>query len=277
MWRRGSSAIGVVLVVLALASCAGPTVSDGGDSGKSALDLSGADVIDLTYAYDAETLYWPTSPSGLELTELSFGPTEGGYFYSAYSFCTPEHGGTHIDAPIHFSRDGWTLGEVPVDRLIAPGIVIDVSDRAAADPDYRLTVDDVDAWEREHGQVPSGAVVLLLTGWGSRWPDARMYLGDDTPGDASNLHFPGYGEASARLLVGERGAVALGIDTASLDHGPSEDFIAHQIAAGANVVGLENIANLDQVPTVGSWIVALPMKIGQGSGGPVRVVALVMM
>ena len=277
MWRRGSSAIGVVLVVLALAACAGPTVSDGGDSGKSAFDLSGADVIDLTYAYDAETLYWPTSPSGLELTELSFGPTEGGYFYAAYSFCTPEHGGTHIDAPIHFSRDGWTLGEVPVDRLIAPGIVIDVSDRAAADPDYRLTVDDVDAWEREHGQVPSGAVVLLQTGWGSRWPDARTYLGDDTPGDASNLHFPGYGEASARLLVGERGVVALGIDTASLDHGPSEDFIAHQIAAGANVVGLENIANLDQVPTVGSWIVALPMKIGQGSGGPVRIVALVMM
>ena len=283
MSRRGSSAIGVVLVVLALASCAGPTSRDGrngaggGNAGKSALDLSRADVIDLTYAYDAETLYWPTSPSGLELTELSYGPTEGGYFYAAYSFCTPEHGGTHIDAPIHFARDGWTLGEVPVERLIAPGIVIDVADRAAADPDYRLTVDDVHEWEREHGQVPSGTVVLLHTGWGARWPDAGTYLGDDTPGDASNLHFPGYGEASARLLVGERGVVALGIDTASLDHGPSEDFIAHQIAAGANVVGLENIANLDQVPTVGSWIVALPMKIGQGSGGPVRVVALVMM
>ena len=183
----------------------------------------------------------------------------------------------NIDAPIHFARNGWTLGEVPVERLIAPEIVIDVADRAAADPDYRLTVDDVHAWERENGQVPSGTVVLLHTGWGARWPDAGTYLGDDTPGDASNLHFPGYGEASARMLVGERGVVALGIDTASLDHDPSEDFIAHQIAAGANVVGLENIANLDQVPTVGSWIVALPMKIGQGSGGPVRVVALVMM
>ena len=259
---------------VAVASCAGPPVHD--EPGP-ALDLSDARIVDLSYAYDAETLYWPTSPTGLELTELAYGPTAAGYFYAAYSFCTPEHGGTHLDAPIHFSQDGWTLGEIPVERFLAPGVVIDISERTAADPDYRLTVDDVRAWEQQHGEIPAGAAVLVHTGWGARWPDAREYLGDDTQGDASNLHFPGYGEASARLLVEERDVVALGIDTASIDHGPSDDFIVHQIAAAANVVGLENIANLGEVPAIGSWIVALPIKIDRGSGGPVRVAALVIM
>ncbi len=209
MSRKSVSVVCVAISSgLLLASCGSPT---GGESPASVLDLSGVEVIDLSYAYDAETLYWPTSPTTLELTELSFGPTEGGYFYAAYSFCTPEHGGTHIDAPIHFSRDGWTLGEVPVERLVAPGIVIDVADQAAADPDYRLTPEDVRAWEREHGEVPTGAFVLLYSGWGSRWPDASRYLGDDTPGDASNLHFPGYGEASVRMLVSERDVAALGV------------------------------------------------------------------
>ena len=238
------------------------------------LDLSDAAVVDLSHPYDEATLYWPTATNRFELSQLAHGMTDGGYFYAANAFCAPEHGGTHIDAPIHFHEQGWTLGEVPVDRLIGPGVVIDASTAAAQDADYRLTADDVLAWERDHGEVPAGAIVLLRTDWSSRWPDALAYLGDDTPGDASNLHFPAYGAEAVRLLVEERGVAGLGVDTASIDYGPSADFIVHQIAAAANVVGLENLTNLDRLPPTGAWIVALPMNIAEGSGGPVRVVAL---
>jgi kynurenine formamidase len=167
------------------------------------------------------------------------------------------------------------VDQIPPEQLVAPAVVIDVRAKTAADPDYRLAVADVQAWEAKHGLIPQGAIVLLRTGWGQRWPDRKRYLGDDKPGDASNLHFPSYGEESARFLVERRKAGALGVDTASIDHGPSKDFIVHQIANGANVPGLENVANLEELPEAGAWVIALPMKIAGGSGGPVRIVALV--
>ena len=239
------------------------------------LDLSTATLIDLSYTYDDETLYWPTSPTDFILEELDYGTSEDGYFYAAYSFCTPEHGGTHLDAPIHFAEGGRTAGEIPVRQLIAPGVVIDMSKQASHNPDARLSLDTVTAWEEAYGPVPEGAIVLLRTGWGSRWPEALPYLGDDTPGDASNLHFPGYGEDAARFLVAQRRVGALGIDTASIDYGQSKDFIAHQIAAAGGVPNLENVARVDELPEKGFWVIALPVKIGKGSGGPVRIVAVV--
>src|SRR6266540_2387154 len=238
------------------------------------LDLANTKVIDLTYAFDDRTLYWPTSPTAFQLTVLHHGATPAGFFYAANSFCTPEHGGTHIDAPIHFAEGGLTLDQVPVEQLIGPAVVIDVSRKSTKDADYRLTSADVRGWEQKHGKIRSGAIVLLRTGWGSRWPDRKRYLGDDTPGETSHLHFPSYGRESAELLVKERYVAALGLDTASIDYGPSKDFIVHQIANGANVPGLENIANLEEVPETGAWIVALPIKIAGGSGGPLRIVAL---
>lgn len=238
-------------------------------------NLAGAEVVDLSHSYGADTLYWPTSPSAFELEELFYGMTPAGFFYSANSLSTPEHGGTHLDAPIHFAQGGWAADEIPAERLIGPAVVIDVAAQAAADPDYRLDGEDLFAWETEHGLVPEGSIVLLRTGWSARWPDAVAYLGDDTPGDALNLHFPGYGEEAARTLVEQRRVDVLGIDTASLDYGPSTDFIVHQVASAANVAGLENLNNLDRVPDTGAWVVALPMKIAGGSGGPARVVALV--
>jgi kynurenine formamidase len=238
-------------------------------------DLGKARVIDLSHPFDDKTIYWPTSPSSFELKRLSFGQTPGGWFYASNALCTPEHGGTHLDAPIHFDKDGKTVDEIPLRQLIAAAVVIDVSARAAADPDYRLSLEDVRSWEKAHGKIPAGAIVLLRTGWGARWPDRKRYLGDDTPGDASRLHFPSYGKESAEYLIHERHVGALGLDTASIDHGPSKDFIVHRIASAAGVPGLENLANLDQVPVTGAWIIALPMKIAGGSGGPLRVVALV--
>jgi kynurenine formamidase len=237
-------------------------------------DLSRAEVVDLTYAFDEHTLYWPNSPSSFEMKRLSYGPTPGGYFYSANAFSAPEHGGTHLDAPIHFSEHGRTLDAIPPRQLMAPAAVIDVSAKAAADPDYRLSAADVADWERAHGRIEPGTIVLLRTGWGARYGNRKAYFGDDTPGATDRLHFPSYGADAARVLVNERRVGAIGLDTASIDYGQSKDFIVHQIANGANVPGLENVANLDRLPPRGAYVIALPMKIAGGSGGPLRIVAL---
>ena len=260
------------------AAAAGEAAQHAGESADGAgpaIDLAAYRLVDLTYPFDAETIYWPTAPSGFELERLSYGPTAAGFFYAANRFSAPEHGGTHLDAPIHFAEGRQTVDELPLERLMAAAVVLDVSEQAAADPDYRLAPEDVAAFEAAHGAIPEGSIVLLRTGWGERWGDRLRYLGDDTPGDASNLHFPAYGAEAARLLVAERKVAALGLDTASLDHGPSTDFPVHQVAAAANVPGLENVARLEELPPTGAWVIALPMKIAGGSGGPVRIVALV--
>jgi kynurenine formamidase len=233
----------------------------------------GSKLVDLTYPFDDSTLYWPTSTSGFRLEQLAHGPTPGGYFYAANHFCAPEHGGTHLDAPIHFAAHGLTADAVPLANLVGPAVVVDVSAAAARDTDYLVTRGDLEAFERARGALAPGTIVLLRTGWGSRWPDRRRYFGDDKPGDASNLHFPGAGEDAARALVARRVA-AVGIDTASIDHGPSKSFLAHQVLLGANIPVFENVASMDALPAKGALVIALPMKIRGGSGGPLRIMAL---
>ena len=257
-----------LLLLLLSVRCAMTPKCNGGDLSPART------VIDLSHSFDEKTIYWPTSPSTFRMEQLHHGATPGGYFYAANSICTPEHGGTHLDAPIHFGEGKWTSDQIPVARLIGPAAVIDIRARAAVNADYRLTADDVLAWERRNGQIAPDTIVVLRTGWSKRWPDRKAYLGDDTPGDASKLHFPSYGESAARLLVEQRRVAVLGVDTASIDYGASTDFIVHRIAAAANVAGLENLTNLDQLPETGATIIALPMKIAGGSGGPLRAVAL---
>jgi kynurenine formamidase len=239
------------------------------------IDLQHAELVDLSWSFDDKTLYWPSSPSAFELKSLAYGETPGGYFYSSNTFCSPEHGGTHLDAPIHFAKGKRTSDQIPLTQLIAPAVVVDVSDKTAKDADYRLTVDDITAWEKKNGRIASGTIFLLRTGWGARWPDRKAYFGDDTPGATDKLHFPSYGADAAKLLVNERHVAAIGIDTASIDYGQSKDFIVHQIAMGADVPGFENVAHLEKLPARGAYIIALPMKIAGGSGGPLRIVALV--
>jgi kynurenine formamidase len=268
---RISSGIAVAATITLVSAAA----AEPPKSGPPSPDLRTAKVVDLTHPFDSDTVYWPTSPTKFELTTLTSGMTEGGWFYSANSFCAPEHGGTHLDAPIHFGRGRRTADQIPVRQLVAPAVVIDVSEAAAADRDYRLSLTAVRTWEKKHGTIPGGAIVLLRTGWSKRWPDRKRYMGDDTPGEASNLHFPSYGADSVRFLVEERRVGALGVDTASIDPGASKDFPVHRLAAEHDVPGLENLDALENLPERGAWVVALPMKIAGGTGGPLRIIALV--
>jgi kynurenine formamidase len=237
------------------------------------IDLSASKVVDLSHPFDAKTIYWPTEPTGFQLKQEHKGLTKGGFFYYSNAFCGPEHGGTHIDAPMHFAENHWTNSDIPLDRLIRPAVVIDVRDKAGQNPDYALTPADIAAWEEANGRIPNGAIVLLRTGWSARWPDRKAYLGDDTPGVVTNLHFPSFGPEAATLLVGERHVSMIGVDTASVDIGPSQEFLVHRIIGAANVPGLENLTNLEELPATGATLVALPMKIAQGSGAPTRVIA----
>jgi kynurenine formamidase len=233
----------------------------------------GARALDLTYSFDEQTIYWPTDKS-FHWEKTRWGPSPGGYWYASATYAASEHGGTHLDSPIHFGEGQATTDAIPLARLIGPAAVIDITAAAARDRDYRLTAADLDTWEGAHGAIPDGAIVLVRTGWGQFWPDKTRYLGSDVPGDTAHLHFPGIGRDAALGLVARHKAVGVGIDTASLDHGPSTDFIAHRVLNGAGLYGLENVANLDQVPVTGATVIALPMKIKGGSGGPVRLIAI---
>lgn len=188
-------------------------------------------------------------------------------------YSASEHGGTHLDAPIHFSEGKQTIDQLPIDKFVGPAVVIDISEAVAKDRDYSLSPADITAWEAKHGQIPAGSIVLVRTGWEKRWGDKLAYLGTDKAGDTANLHFPGISKEAA-LLLGTRQVDAIGLDTPSLDHGPSKDFAAHRAFAAANVYGLENVANLDRLPATGVTLIALPMKIKGGTGGPTRIIAI---
>lgn len=242
-----------------------------GASSRGAIDTS--KVVDLTYDFDASAIYWPTAKA-FDWQKESWGISPGGYWYTAARYAASEHGGTHLDSPIHFGKDKATTDQIPLSHLIAPAVVIDISAACAKDPDYRLSVADIAAWEKKHGALPDGVIVLVHTGWGRFWPDKKRYLGSDTPRDTAHLHFPGISREAAEFLATQRKIHGVGIDTASIDHGPSKDFIAHQILNGANIYGLENVANLERVPATGATLVALPMKIKGGTGAPTRIIAI---
>jgi kynurenine formamidase len=231
-------------------------------------------LIDMTYPFAADTLYWPTAKP-FQLETVNEGRTPQGYWYSSYNYSASEHGGTHLDAPFHFAEGKWTTEQIPLANLIGPGVVIDVRSKAEADRDYLLRVDDIRAWEKKHPRIPKGAIVLMYTGWGRYWGDRKRYFGADEPGNVTDLHFPGFSKEAAEFLIKERAVKAVGLDTPSIDHGPSKDFIAHQSFCGANVPIFENVAALDRLPPVGATIFALPMKIKGGSGGPLRIFAVI--
>jgi kynurenine formamidase len=249
---------------------------DSANKNNSAMQFYKGRWIDLTYEFSAQTLYWPTAEN-FRLDTAFEGITQGGYFYSAYTFCAAEHGGTHLDAPNHFASGKWTTDAIPINNLTGEAVVVDVSAKAKTNPDYQAQVGDVQEWEKKNGEIPDSSILLFRTGFGAYYPDASRYLGTSEKGPAAvaKLHFPGIHPDLASWLVKNRKIKALGLDTPSIDYGQSKDFMTHRILYAENICGFENIANMDLLPEKGAYVIALPMKIKGGSGGPLRIVALV--
>jgi len=232
--------------------------------------------VDLTHPFSAETLYWPTE-EGFELRTRFQGVTPAGYFYVAKSYRAPEHGGTHLDAPIHFGEGRRTVDRIELDQLTGAAAVVDVTAAVRTHRDYQVTVEDFKRWEKKHRRIRPETLVLIRTGFSERWPDAARYLGttEKGPEAVKELHFPGLHPEAARWLAVERTVKAVGIDTASIDHGPSQLFEAHRILCERNIPVFENVANLGELPATGAYVIALPMKIQDGSGAPLRIIAQV--
>jgi kynurenine formamidase len=234
-----------------------------------------ARVIDLSHPFDASTVYWPTAEP-FKLTTDFEGVTDKGYFYSAYRYSAAEHGGTHLDSPVHFAKGRHTVDQIPLEQLMGPAVIVDVTAQCAVNPDYLVSVADLQNWERKNGRIPRGTILFLRTGYGKHYPDRKKYLGTDERGDGAvaKLHFPGLDPQAARWLTQNRSIKAIGLDTASIDYGQSTLFESHRILFDKNIPAFENVANLDRLPLKGFSVIALPMKIKGGSGGPLRIVAL---
>ena len=240
-------------------------------------NFSEGKIIDLSHAYSNETVYWVTAKE-FKLDTVFKGQTDKGFYYSANNFSTAEHGGTHIDAPIHLAKKGQTVDEIPLEKLIGSAIKIDVSSKTLNNPDYLIKIDDFLAWEnKENIKIPNGSIILLETGFSKYYPNKVKYMGTSERGEdaVEKLHFPGLSKEAAKWLVEERNINAIGIDTPSIDYGQSKYFESHVILLSQNIPAFENLTNLDKLPSIGFKIIALPMKIKNGSGAPLRIVAIV--
>ncbi|QCK16786.1 cyclase family protein [Mangrovivirga cuniculi] len=246
------------------------------ETSKSTSFIEGKKIIDLTHDFSEKTIFWVTAKE-FELQEVAKGMTDQGYYYSANNFCMAEHGGTHIDAPIHFAKGKNTVSEIPLESLIGNSIKVDVSEKALSDPDYLITIDDFKNWENKNGEIPEGSIILLHTGYSQFYPDPEKYLGTSERGSQAvkKLHFPGLSTEAASWLVENRNIKAIGIDTPSIDYGQSELFKAHVILLEENIPVFENVSRTDELPANNFQIIALPMKIKGGSGGPLRIIALI--
>jgi kynurenine formamidase len=262
----------VLLVLAASAGCGAPSVPP---VTPPPATFPGGPLVDLSHAYDAQAIFWPTA-APFTLSKVFDGQTAGGYYYAANDFATSEHGGTHVDAPIHFAQGHQTVDRIPLERLVGAAVVIDVTEAASGNADYQVSADDLQRAEARDGRIPDGAIVLIRTGFSTRWPDAAKYLGTAERGEAgaAKLHFPGLHPAAAAWLIANRSIAAIGIDTASIDHGPSTLFESHRALFAKDIPAFENLANLDRLPARGAHVVALPMKIAGGSGAPLRAIAI---
>lgn len=260
----------VILLIVASVGCAESPLQ------PRLLSLQQSRLVDLTHAFGNETIVWPTEQD-IKLIVQHAEDMPGGYYYASNRLELPEHGGTHIDAPIHFSRGRQTLDQVPIERLVGSAVRIDVADQCAGDRDYRIVIQDFKRWESTHGRIPSHAIVLLHTGFGRLWPSRQQYLGTELRGSdgVQALHFPGLHPDAATWLVHEREVKAVGIDTASIDYGRSTRFETHVALLSNNVPVFENLADLSQLPEREFDVIALPMKIDGGTGGPLRIIAVV--
>lgn len=226
--------------------------------------LEATSVVDLTHHMYDEMAFWP---GGVPFKKTRLVDYDQGY--QLHKFEMGENTGTHVDAPSHFIKGNKTIEQLALSDLIVPAVVIDIQDKVAGNPDYQLSAADIKGWETRHGTIPAGSLVILNTGWHKRFSDPEKYI---NMGDDKVMHFPGYGADSAELLV-ERDVAGIGIDTLSLDHGPSKDFATHVVMLRANKYQVENLANLDALPGTGATIVVGVLPVKNGSQAQARVLA----
>lgn len=224
-------------------------------------------VVDLSYPIGEQLVPWPGDQKWFE-AKVNARIDEDGYF--SRSFWMLEHCGTHLDAPAHFAP-GPTVDQIPAERFFGPAIVLDVEREGATNADYQLSGGEVLRWERKHGQVPEGSIALLRTGWAKYWPDPQRYRNLDA---RQQMHFPGFSLEAAKLLI-ERKVSGLGSDTLSVEYGATPDFALHRLTLGSGLYHLENLRDMSNLPESGAYLVVAPIKLEGGSGGAVRVFALI--
>jgi kynurenine formamidase len=266
----GDAEMAKILLVVSLIGLAGWAVMKDSSAEKdrlSGIPSGSTRVVDLTYAISDKLVAWPGDARGFEAKDNATVEKNG---YFTRSFWMLEHYGTHMDAPIHFPPGKTPVDKIPVKQLFGPAVLLDVRAEGEKNADYLLPAASIEAWERRHGKIPAGAIVLLRTGWASRYPDAKRYRNQDPEG---TMHFPGFSVEAAKLLV-ERGVSGLGCDTMSIDAGNSKDFAVHRVTLGAGLYHLENLADLGALPEMGAFLIAAPIKLEGGSGGAVRVFAI---
>ncbi|XP_041377280.1 isatin hydrolase-like [Gigantopelta aegis] len=237
------------------------------------LESSAFRVVDLTHSQGVTTLYWPGNVD-FNFTILARGQTEN-FWLEANWFGTAEHGGTHLDSPSHFSQGQWRTHQIPPSRLIGPGAVIDLKPQAIENPDYRVTIRDLEKWEQSHGRIPNGAIVLINFGWAHRYPNRSLVFNTNDTENSTTFHFPGIHEDTARWMAANRNISIVAVDTPSVDSGQAVHFPVHQIFGRNNIPGVENVANIDALPVTGSTVFVGVIKLFDGSGGPTRIMALI--
>jgi kynurenine formamidase len=272
MMKRLTYMASKVIAVLGLVASLGCA----SDRSQNHIVWEQSQIVDLTHSFGSSTIVWPTEQD-FKLIVQHAEDTAGGYYYASNRVEMPEHGGTHIDAPIHFSKGKQTLDQIPIEHMVGSAVRINVTKQCAHDQDYRVEISDFERWEAVHGRIQDHAIVLLNTGYARFWPDRKDYLGTDLRGQEGvrELHFPGLHPEAAAWLVRERRVKAVGIDTASIDHGQSTKFETHVALLSQNVPVFENLSNLHDLPARGFDVIALPMKIAGGTGGPLRIIAVV--
>src|SRR5207302_2158792 len=258
MKGTGFLAIGIVAVLTMLPQMAKrDSMLDEIASGKTR-------VLDLSYAINDKLVPWPGDEKVFE-AKVNASVEKEGYF--TRSFWMREHYGTHVDAPVHFPSGRTTVDQIPIKQLFGPAVVIDVRAESSKDAEYQLPAARIEEFEKKYGPIPEGAIVLLRTGWASRWPDVRKYRNQDAKG---KMHFPGFSVEAAKALI-LRKVSGLGCDTLSIDYGASEDFAVHHVSLGAGLYHLENLADLGELPEAGASLIVAPIKLEGGSGGALRV------
>lgn len=224
-------------------------------------------VVDLTHTLDESFPTFFGTPAWSREAQFTYAKEK----FNLWKLTYGEHIGTHFDAPLHFSADGRSVDEIPTEQLVCPLAVVNVEGKAAKDADYRVTIEDIRAYESRFGRIPKGACVAMRSGWDKHVRTPRF-----RGADAGNvLHFPGFAVETAEFLMRERAIVGMAVDTLSLDHGPSKDFAVHYKWLPSGRYGIEAVANLDQVPPAGATLVGGAPKFKGGSGGPARLFALV--